>query len=228
MNIAIIPARGGSKRIPKKNILDFLGKPLISYALDAVKESGVFDKIHVSTDDDEILKVINSLGYEIDFIRDHSLADDFTGLMPVVEWVIEKYEEDFSEKYSNICMILPTVPLINASDIKSAFSLYKEHECKYVTMASCKFSIPPQWALKKDKHGLLNPQIPDNLKIRSQDLEPLYYDSGTFYIFSKNHLGTVLGENTVPYLLPSIRSVDIDNLEDLEYAKFLYKYLESK
>lgn len=227
-NIAIIPARGGSKRIPRKNIIDFCGKPLIAYALEAVKESGLFEKIHVSTDDDEVLEVVNSLGFEVDFTRDKRLADDFTGLMPVVEWVIQKYSRDFDLEYENICLILPTVPLITSADIKSAFQLFEEHNKEYATMASCEFSVPTQWALKKNDQGVLNPVYPENLLMRSQDLEKHYYDSGAFYIFSIKHLGTLLGQNTIPYELGTLRSVDIDTPEDLEYAKFLYNYLESK
>lgn len=227
-NIAIIPARGGSKRIPRKNIIDFCGRPLISYAIQAVENCGIFDKIHVSTDDEEIVSTVKALGLEIDFLRDNNLADDFTGLMPVVEWVIRKYSDEYNLNFDNICLLLPTVPLIDSEDLKKAFNLYKENNCEYATMASCEFAIPPQWALSKNSQGLLNPKYPDNLTIRSQDLERLYYDSGAFYIFSIKHLGTLLGQNTIPYMLPSLRSVDIDTPEDLEYAKFLYNYLKGR
>ena len=130
MRLALIPARGGSKRIPKKNITSFCGKPMIAYALEAAAKSGLFDKIHVSTDSHEIRNVVEDLGFPVEFMRDPNLADDFTGLAPVLRWVIEQYKAR-GEIYNEICCIMPAAPLLSSQDIINAFDIFTNEKGKY-------------------------------------------------------------------------------------------------
>lgn len=222
MRIAIIPARGGSKRIKNKNIIDFLGKPLISYALDAARESGLFDKIHVSTDSQEIRMVVEQLGYKIDFMRSEELADDYTGLMPVLKWVIEKYKKS-GLIYDDIFCIMPAAPLLLPIDLVNANKIYEKYKKENPLLVVAPFSVPIEWAFIRDKNGILTPIDSDSLLIRSQDLTPVYFESGPFSIHHSLHVQNVGGNNKyVSYLIEKSRAVDIDDHEDLELAKILY------
>ena len=139
--LAIIPARGGSKRIPNKNIKSFYGKPMIYYSLNAAKLSGLFDKIHVSTDSDEIAKVVTKLGFEIDFLRDASLADDQTPIMPVLKWVLEKYESQ-NIIFDEVALIMACAPLIDFKDLQEASKLMKINKSLNPVMAISSYSVP--------------------------------------------------------------------------------------
>jgi N-acylneuraminate cytidylyltransferase len=224
MRIAIIPARGGSKRIKNKNIVDFLGKPLIAYALEAAKESGLFDMIHVSTDSEKIRFVVEELGYKIDFMRSNELADDHTGLMPVLKWVHKQYN-DRGLFFEDICCIMPTAPLLKGSDLNDGFNLYYKHNQKKPLLVVAPFPVPVEWAFYRDENTHLIPRDANSLTIRSQDIKPTFYESGPFSIFHASHL-----ENENPFnnnqflslLINKSRAVDIDNQEDLELAKTLY------
>lgn len=230
MKIAIIPARGGSKRIKNKNIVNFCGKPLIAYSLEVAKKSGLFDKIHVSTESDEIRAVSEGLGFPVDFMRDPSLADDYVGTLPVVRWVLEQYLER-SENYEEVCLILPTAPLIEAEDLKKAFELFKLHAGNYSVLPVVAYPAPIEWAFDKLGSELLEPCQPGKFKVRSQDLGKKYYDSGTFAWFSKKRIfsDSVAGdENFMAYVLDRYKAVDIDDMEDLRFARHIYQGLEAK
>lgn len=226
MRLAVIPARGGSKRIPGKNIVPFCGKPMIAYAIEAAEQSGLFDKIHVSTDSVEIYRVVKELGYEVDFMRDPMLADDFTGIVPVLRWVVEQYKLQ-GQIYSQICCIMPNAPLLLSHDLVNAFDIFNKHEECYPLLVFAKFPVPIEWAFRQNKVGIMSAVSHENLTQRSQDIEDSYYECGPFTIWRPDHL---LSENpltgeVLSYILPRERAVDIDTLDDLIYAERLYRLL---
>ncbi len=224
MRIAIIPARGGSKRIKNKNIVDFFGKPLIAYALDAAKESGLFDMIHVSTDSEEIKNVVEELGFEIEFMRSKELADDHTGLIPVLRWVHEMYCQK-GITYDDVCCIMPTAPLLESKNLIDAFNLYESHNKKNPLIVVSPFPVPVEWAFYRDENTYLTPRDANALLIRSQDIRPAFYEAGPFSIWNSSHL---MNENPfsqdqfISLLIQKNQAVDIDDAEDLELAKILF------
>jgi N-acylneuraminate cytidylyltransferase len=229
MRLALIPARGGSKRIPKKNIVPFCGKPMIAYALDAAAKSGLFDKIHVSTDSQEIADVVSGLGFPVDFMRDPDLADDFTGLIPVIRWVAEQYSAR-GEIYEDVCCIMPAAPLLTSQDIINAYGIFTQEEGRYPLLVFTKFPVPIEWAFYKDKDGHMVPSSPKSLVMRSQDIKHAYYECGPFNIWRSEHLAMKdpLANKVLSYELPSERAVDIDTQEDFIYAEHLFNYLKNK
>jgi len=224
MRIAIIPARGGSKRIKNKNIIDFLGKPLISYALNAAKKSGLFDKIHVSTDSEEIKIIVENLGFDIDFMRPPELSDDHTGLMPVLKWVQEKYK-DMGLVFDEICCIMPTAPLLKPDDLCDGFNLFEKHDKKNPLLVVAPFPVPVEWAFYRNENTYLTTKDINALSIRSQDIKPAFYEAGPFSIFSSSHLNDknpFIKHQFISLLIDKYRAVDIDELDDLKLAKILY------
>ena len=224
MKIAIIPARGGSKRIKNKNIIDFCGKPMIAYALEMAKRSNLFDKIHVSTESDEIKSVVNKLGYKIDFMRPAKLADDFTGVITVLRFVLEEYKKK-NELYEDIFCIMPTSPLLNSNDLIRAYKLYMKYKRKNPLHVVSQFPVPIEWAYRQDRKGFLTPVVQGAYKKRSQDLEKAYYESGPFSIFHRSHLfgyNSVTDEGFISIEIPRDRAVDIDDEDDLKFAQLLY------
>ena len=222
--IAIIPARGGSKRIKNKNIIDFCGKPMIFYALEAAMKSELFDKIHVSTDSVEIKKVVEDLGYEIDFMRPKELADDVIGTIPVLQWVLDQFRKR-GEIYEDVFNIMPASPFLASDDLIEAYELYVRHNRKYPLHVVAQFPAPIEWAYRRDAEGLLTPVQPGAYAIRSQDLERAYYETGPFSIFHFSHLITdqpATDEGFISIELPRDRAVDIDDEDDLIFAKKLY------
>src|SRR5882724_9615573 len=185
MKIAIVPARGGSKRIPDKNIVDFFGAPLMSYSIRAARASGLFDTIHVSTESDRIADVAATLGVPVDFMRDSSLADDHTPLMPVLRWVLEQYSRRERE-FDTVCLLMPTAPLVEADDLKRAHEEFSRWGRHRTVMAVSRFSVPVEWAFRMTADKTLTPCQPGMAMVRSQELKPAYYDSGTF-IFISGH-----------------------------------------
>jgi len=228
MRLAVIPARGGSKRIPGKNIIRFCGKPMIAYALEAAKKSELFDKIHVSTDSEEICQVVEALGYEVDFMRDSALADDFTGLVPVLRWVVDQYRLR-DELYEQVCCIMPNAPLLISQDLVDAFNIFNQQEGRHPLLVFARFPVPIEWAFRRNEYGLMTAVSAKSLTIRSQDLEHAYYECGPFNIWSPNHLlnDNPLTGQVLSYILPAERAVDIDTQEDLVYAEKLYKLLNN-
>jgi len=224
MRLAVIPARGGSKRIPKKNIAPFCGKPMIAYALDAVADSGMFDKIHVSTDSEEIRDVVEKLGFPVDFMRDPTLADDYTGLVPVLRWVVEQYRIR-GESFEQICCVMPTAPLIRSKDFVEAFKIFNRHHAQHPLLVVARFPVPIEWAFRRGEGGLLTAVSPESLVIRSQDLQHAYYECGPFTLCSPQHLivDNPLTGQVLSYMLPAERAVDIDTPEDMAYAERLFK-----
>jgi len=224
MRLAVIPARGGSKRIPKKSIAPFCGKPMIAYALEAVTGSGMFDKIHVSTDSEEICQVVEKLGFTVDFMRDSALADDFTGLAPVLRWVLEQYRIR-GEVFDQICCIMPTAPLLRSQDIIEAFDIFTQHDARYPLLVAAKFPVPVEWAFRRSEDGIMTAISPESIPRRSQDLQHAYYECGPFTIWNPSHLelDNPIAGQVLSYVLPAERAIDIDTPEDLVYAEHLFR-----
>ena len=223
-NIAIIPARAGSKRIKNKNIIDFFGKPIIYYAIESARKSKIFDHIHVSTDSKRIKSIVNDLGLNIDFLRPKNLADDHTGTIPVLEWVLNKYK-DSGKKFETVFNILPASPLLKSSDLIEAYKIYLKFKKKHPLHVITKFPVPIEWAYVRSSEGLLTPINPGAYKKRSQDFKETYYESGPFSIFNNIHLlakEKVTDQSFVSYIMPRDRAIDIDDNEDLIMAKKLY------
>lgn len=223
--IAIIPARGGSKRIPNKNIKKFCGKPIIAYTLEAAKASGLFDLIHVSTDSQGIISVVESLGFSVDFKRPRNLADDETPIMPVLKYVLERYIQKGME-FSQVWLLMPCTPLIEAGDLKKAEKLFQRHENQKTVLAVAPFPVPLEWAFDRASNGELNPMASGNFAIPSQDLEVKYYDAGAFAVFSEDCILRSKGAGTdndfVGYILRKDQAIDIDDLEDWRLAEILF------
>jgi len=227
--IAIIPARGGSKRIPDKNIRDFCGKPMIAYALNAAKDSGLFEVIHVSTDSQRIVDVVEHLGFPIDFPRSAELADDYTPIMPVLKYVLETYLSR-GVIFDQVCLLMATSPLVEAEDIRGASELYDKNRGARPVLSITSYPVPVEWAYRRRRaDGGITPLQPGMFAIRSQDLEAKYYDSGCFAFFPAQYVLNSEGAgddgNFIGYILPKYKVVDIDAEEDLILAEAIYRGL---
>jgi len=221
VNIAIIPARGGSKRIPRKNIKPFCGQPMIAYAIKAAQASGLFEHVLVSTDDVEIQIIANSLGAETPFLRPAELANDFAATVPVVAHAIQACEA-LSWQFVNVCCIYPGVPFIEVGDLQGALTKMIQCDADYCFPVT-EFPVPIQQALRKKINGQMQSISPENELLRTQDLETAYYDAGQFY-WGRKHAwltnGRILSSG-VGYEIPSWRVVDIDTPADWERAERL-------
>jgi len=227
MKIAVIPARGGSKRILNKNISKFLGKPMIAWSIEAAFKSGLFDKVVVSTDDKEIAEIAKKYGAEVPFVRPSELSDDFTATFPVIKhsikWLIE--EEKYDIKF--ICCIYATAPLIQVEDLVLAHKMILNSQKSFVFPVT-QFSYPIQRSIKLNSDSEVIPMWPENMKNRSQDLEKTYHDAGQFYwgrvnAFLDDH--ELFSECSQVLVLPSNRVCDIDEPSDLVRAEILFKAL---
>lgn len=226
MNIAIIPARGGSKRIPRKNIKLFHGKPMIAYSIEAAKESGCFDKIIVSTDDQEIADVAIKYGAEVPFTRPNNIADDYATTMDVmqhaIKWCIQQ-----EWNVVNVCCIYATAPFILASDIIQGFDKISNDNVEYAFSATT-FPFPIQRAITVNKNGEVEMLDSQYANTRSQDLVEAYHDAGQFYWGKSSAFLTgkaIFSPHSQAVILPRKRVQDIDTLEDWELAEMLYSVL---
>ena len=222
--LAIIPARGGSKRIPGKNIIDFCGRPLIAYSLEAARNSDLFSEIHVSTDDDTIALSVADLGFPVPFMRSPELADDMTPLVPVLRWVLQEYERR-GQSFDGVCLLMACAPLIEASDLVKGYEVFKSSEYQRPAISVARYPAPVEWAYSMRTDNQLEERQPGMFSIRSQDIEPAFYDTGGFVFFPSRLLldevyqggGTMTGIE-----LPRHKAVDIDEPEDLETAKAIF------
>lgn len=222
VKIAIIPARGGSKRIPRKNIKLFLGKPLISYSIKAAIGSNIFDKVYVSTDDVEIASIAASFGAEIPFLRDPAIADDSTMTVPVIADFLDRIS---AADESAICCIYPTAPLINIESILEGYDLLSNVDGINYVAAITKYNYPIQRAIKSSGSNKYTMAIPENLEKRSQDLDEYWHDAGMFYwAYAKTWKSQVsMLLNCAGVVIPSYLSQDIDDQEDWIRAEQLFK-----
>ena len=226
MRIAVIPARGGSKRIPRKNIKQFCGKPMIVWSIEAAKASGSFDHIIVSTDDNEIAELAKKHGAEVPFIRPAELSDDYVGTGDVVKHAVEWAIKNIG-KPEFICTIYATAPFIKPMDIVTGLNLLVENNSQ-LAFTVTSFPFPIQRAIKINKNGRVEMFQPENFMIRSQDLEPAYHDAGQFYWATTDAvLNDVLAfsKEAVPVILPRHRVQDIDTYEDWARAELLFQLM---
>lgn len=218
LNLCVIPARGGSKRIPKKNIKLFHGKPLIAHSIEIAKKSGLFDKIIVSTDDEEIAKTAKKYGAEIQ-IRPKELADDYTGSIDVFEYVISQ-----NPGFKYACMIYATAPFLQTKYLKEGLEKLKNSSACY-SFAATTYDFPI-WRGFEIKNGKAKMFFPEYMEKRSQDLKEAYHDAGQFYWKKVNCKEKFSFDGNIPVLIPRYLVQDIDTLEDFIRAEIMYKALD--
>jgi len=224
VKIAVIPARGGSKRIPRKNIRPFCGRPIISYSIDAARQSGLFDEIVVSTDDEEIATVSRQLGATTPFVRPREIADDFTGTNAVVKHAVTWFLER-GNQISHACCIYATAPLSQPRYLREGHDALTRSDAAFAFSVTS-YAFPIQRAVRITTSGRVDPFHPEHRATRSQDLEPAYHDAGQFYwgtaaafrddvpLFSERSIGIVLPRKYVQ---------DIDTREDWEQAEYMFR-----
>lgn len=224
MKVAIIPARGGSKRIPRKNIKPFAGKPMIGYAIEAALASGQFDRVVVTTDDDEIATIAVAHGAQVPFLRPPDLADDHTPTVPVIQHAIQACNA-LGWGVTHACCIYPGVPFIRASDLAAALELLEVLGGGGYSFPVTSFPSPIQRALKRGEDGKIQPFNPQYVNTRTQDLEPAYHDAGQFYWGRAEAwlAGLNIHANGRAIVLPEWRAVDIDTPADWQRAEALYR-----
>lgn len=226
MKLAIIPARGGSKRIPRKNIKPFAGKPMIAYAIEAALASGLFDRVIVTTDDDDIAAISASCGAELPFRRPAELADDHTPTVPVIQHAIEACNR-LGWGVTRACCIYPGVPFLRATDLAVALELLEAHGGNGYAFPVAPFPSPIQRALRRSGDGKVAPFDPRHVSTRTQDLELAYFDAGQFYWGRVEAwlAGLNIHANGRAIVLPEWRVVDIDTPADWDRAEALYRVL---
>jgi len=224
-NLAIIPARGGSKRIPRKNIRDFLGKPIITYSIDAALGSGLFEEVMVSTDDKEIAEIAIKYGARVPFYRSDEASSDFATTMSVVKEVVSIYKRQFNKTFDLICCIYPTAPLIQVQHLKTGLDilLAKNFDSVFPVVA---FGYPVWRGVEITDEGKTLMVWPEYQNSRSQDLKKIYHDAGQWYWMNMNQIDeTIFTKNTGSIVLSENEVQDIDNLTDWKLAEMKYKLL---
>lgn len=227
-SIAIITARGGSKRIPNKNKKDFLGKPIMCYSIEAALSSGLFEEVMVSTDDEEIAQIARKAGANIPFMRSAATADDFATTDDVLLEVLSEYEKR-GQIFEYMACIYPTAPFVTAKKLQDAFRILKERNASGV-MPVVQFSFPPQRGMAM-RDGRLVYCYPDNAMKRSQDLETVYHDCGQFYFYRTKEYRACKGDlkdGYVPIVMPETQVQDIDNLTDWKMAEMKYRMMSEE
>lgn len=223
--IAIITARGGSKRIPRKNIKEFCGKPILAYSIEAALKSHLFSEVMVSTDDEEIAHVAETYGAKIPFMRSAKNSDDYSTTGDVLHEVMEEYKK-LGRLFDWMCCIYPTAPFVTAEKLCSSFSYLQEQKADALTPV-VRFSYPPQRCYVIEKN-FLTYKWPEYERCRSQDLEPYYHDVGQYYFMDAKKFMSNSITNVAPYILTDLEVQDIDSLEDWEIAEIKYKMLQEK
>lgn len=228
-NIAIIPARGGSKRIPRKNIRDFLGKPIIGYSIRAAIDSGIFSDVMVSTDDEEIAQVAISFGATVPFFRSPEMSNDIATVSDAIKEVLTKYDRN-GKVFNNFCCIYPTAPFVTAPKLQEAFEIFEQHDIDSVIPIT-RFLYPILRSFSLSKENFLRMNWPEYLNTRSQDLELAYHDTGQFYFVKTSvffEQGKILTNKSHGFLVPETEVQDIDNEEDWLIAELKYKLIYEK
>ena len=227
--IAIIPARGGSKRIPKKNIKDFFGKPLIAYSIEVAQKSKLFKKVIVSTDDKEIASIAKKYGADVPFVRPAELSDDYTGTGDVVNHAIE-YLESNGESYEYICTIYATAPFLQVKYLVEGYEKLKNSDAVNAFSVTSMPS-PVQRSFKLNDNDRCEMFNPEHYMSRSQDLEEAYHDAGQFYWINRQRQkyssnSVMFSDISIPIILPRYLVQDIDTLEDWKRAEYMYEALK--
>lgn len=227
-SIAIITARGGSKRIPRKNIKEFLGMPILAYSIKAAIESGCFDEVMVSTDDQEIADIAISYGAKVPFFRSEKTSGDFSTTADVVEEVIEEYKNRGMD-FDFACVLYPTAPFVTKEKLSTAMDILANKDVDSV-ISMVKYSFPPQRAFIEED-GLIQYSQPEYAKTRSQDLRPYYHDCGQFYCLKVDTFlekKTLVPDKTYGLVMPETETQDIDTNEDWEIAEIKYSIMKKK
>ncbi|MBE5864693.1 MAG: pseudaminic acid cytidylyltransferase [Lachnospiraceae bacterium] len=226
--LAIITARGGSKRIPRKNIKEFCGKPILAYSIEAAVESGLFDTVMVSTDDEEIAEIAKAYGAEVPFYRSAETSNDYATTNDVLLEVLAEYEKR-GQCFDMAVCIYPTAPFVTAEKLKAAVEMLSESDADTLIPVVA-FSYPPQRAMIVEE-GRLVFEYPQYLDSRSQDLTPHYHDVGQFYVFRtdafKKNRKLMVG-NILPLVVSEMEVQDIDNQTDWEIAEMKYRLMKDK
>jgi pseudaminic acid cytidylyltransferase len=227
MKVCIIPARGGSKRIPRKNIKEFCGKPMIAYSIDAAINSCCFERIIVSTDDLEIADISRKYGAETPFMRPEEISDDYTGTTAVIAHAIE-WLHQHDEMPEQACCIYATAPFISYVDIRKGQKILDETGCDYAFSVTS-YAFPIQRAISISENKRVEMFQPEYLSVRSQDLKEAYHDAGQFYWGKAESWRSgkpIFSQEATPIILPRYRVQDIDTPEDWERAELMFKVLQ--
>ncbi|MFK7808008.1 MAG: pseudaminic acid cytidylyltransferase [Saprospiraceae bacterium] len=227
--LAIIPARGGSKRVPHKNKKDFLGQPIISYSIETALQSNIFDEVMVSTDDTEIAEIALQYGANVPFLRSAKNASDQATTLDALLEVLENYKKKGIE-FDYACCIYPTAPLLSTTNIQEGYSTIIKNDFKTVVTVA-EYSYPIHRALQMDDKGSLSMINEKNLNARSQDLAKAYHDAGQFYWFDTNIIkdcNSLFTDQTGSIVLPESQVQDIDTEEDWIMAELKYKHLNHR
>jgi pseudaminic acid cytidylyltransferase len=225
MRIAIIPARSGSTRIRNKNVHPICGRPMMAYPLAAAQQSGLFDKIHVSTDSEHYASIAGELGFPVDFLRPPDLSQGHSPMREALRQVLRTYDAQ-SVHYDEICMLYATAVLLDGDDLRAGHALFEQHNGQSVVLAVGRFAAPLERAMTIDADDMLRWRTPANRLLHSQDCLPAYFHGAAFLFFSRASLfDEVLPEDEeyVPYILPATKAVDIDEPEHLELAELLLR-----
>jgi len=222
-NLCIIPARGGSKRIPRKNIKPFMGKPIMAYSIEAALESGIFNEVMVSTDDEEFAEVARKYGASVPFLRSEKTSNDFAGTEDVMLEVLDEYKK-LGKEFDNFCCLYSTAPFVTAERLKECYALLRDNADAAFTVVQ--YSYPVQRSLKKNADGFVEMNFPQYYDARTQDLEPIYHDAGQFYFLKTQAFRdefTLWCKRTVPLILSELEVQDLDTLTDWQLAEMKYK-----
>ncbi|MEP1611070.1 MAG: pseudaminic acid cytidylyltransferase [Roseobacter sp.] len=225
--LAIIPARGGSKRIPRKNIRDFRGKPIIAWSLDAALTSELFDEVLVSTDSPQIASVAREFGAAVPFLRSAESSDDYATTADVILEVLRCYEQE-GQCFDEVCCLYPTAPFVTAASLQKGLSLLRKSKFDAV-FPVVRYDYPIWRSLKVTENGKVALNFPENLNVRSQDLPPAYHDAGQWYWLKTASFlrdGIVFGDNTGSIQLPASQVQDIDTEEDWATAEMKHAMLD--
>lgn len=229
MRIAVIPARGGSKRIPGKNIREFGGKPMIAWSIKAALASSCFDEVVVSTDDPSIGEVAERYGASVPFVRPASLSDDYTGTLPVIRHAVEWFM-GAGHAVDLACCIYATAPFVSAQDIQAGMHMLQEQNCDFAFSVTS-FAFPIQRALRMVAGGRVEMLNPSEFSTRSQDLEEAWHDAGQFYwgtATAWREERVIFGRNSVGVPIPRYRVQDVDTPEDWEMAELMFEALRAR
>jgi|SRR5690554_3626088 len=226
-NLCIIPARGGSKRIPRKNIKDFLGKPIIAYSIETALQSGLFDEVMVSTDDEEIAEVAKKYGAKVPFFRSEENSGDYATTADVLLEVIKKYEKS-GKQFDDICCVYPTAPLVSSKHLQEGYRKFKYEE-RDTVFPVVAYTYPIWRGLLMDGEGKSSMIWPENRNVRSQDLETVYHDAGQWYWVQNqafNEQKRLFTENSSSIILSSLEVQDIDLSSDWTIAEIKFSMLK--